>query len=419
MKLCRVVETSAKCSGASKWNGRLGTGFARAARPTGLAALILCLGLPEGRCAAGAESAVDPAAMPAIGTVDERFQSYNIEMVEVTGGRFWKPYRHSRAAAGGSAWRNPFEARRPIDLANTRLRRLAAALSPAYLRVSGTWANSTYFADGDAEDARAPPGFASVLLRRRWRELIEFSNAAGARLAVSFAISAGTRDKAGNWQPDQARRLLAYTASLGGKIAAAEFMNEPSLAAQGGAAPGYDAASYARDFEIFRSLLKSTSPQTLILGPGSVGESGSVSFSPMGVEKLLAATGAGLDAVSYHYYATVSRRCGGKDRPQEMITDAQLARTDLSLAFYSALRDRFAPGKPMWLTETADAACGGNPWDATFLDSFRYLDQLGGWRDRASRSSCTIRWRRATMVCSTRRLLSRGQVTGRRCSGGS
>ena len=28
-------------------------------------------------------------------------------------------------------------------------------------------------------------------------------------------------------------------------------------------------------------------------------------------------------------------------------------------------------------TETADAACGGNPWAATFLDTFRYLDQLG------------------------------------------
>jgi hypothetical protein len=35
------------------------------------------------------------------------------------------------------------------------------------------------------------------------------------------------------------------------------------------------------------------------------------------------------------------------------------------------------PGKPFWNTETADAACGGNPWGGTFLDTFRYLDQLG------------------------------------------
>ena len=41
------------------------------------------------------------------------------------------------------------------------------------------------------------------------------------------------------------------------------------------------------------------------------------------------------------------------------------------------IRDRFLPGKPIWITETADAACGGNPWANTFLDTFRYLDQMG------------------------------------------
>jgi hypothetical protein len=41
------------------------------------------------------------------------------------------------------------------------------------------------------------------------------------------------------------------------------------------------------------------------------------------------------------------------------------------------LRDKYEPKRPLWITETADAACGGNPWAATFLDSFRYLDQLG------------------------------------------
>src|SRR5271156_871257 len=37
--------------------------------------------------------AVAPATMPRVGTIDERFQSFNIEMVEVTGGRFWAPYK--------------------------------------------------------------------------------------------------------------------------------------------------------------------------------------------------------------------------------------------------------------------------------------------------------------------------------------
>jgi heparanase 1 len=31
----------------------------------------------------------------------------------------------------------------------------------------------------------------------------------------------------------------------------------------------------------------------------------------------------------------------------------------------------------MWNTETAQAACGGDRWASSFIDSFRYLNQLG------------------------------------------
>ena len=37
-----------------------------------------------------------PTNMPRIGIVDERYQSYNVEMLEVTGGRFWKLYKDIR-----------------------------------------------------------------------------------------------------------------------------------------------------------------------------------------------------------------------------------------------------------------------------------------------------------------------------------
>ena len=64
-------------------------------------------------------------------------------------------------------------------------------------------------------------------------------------------------------------------------------------------------------------------------------------------------------------------------RREEALSEEWLSRTDLTLAFYRSLREKFEPGKPIWLTETAEAACGGNRWDSTFLDTFRYLDQLG------------------------------------------
>jgi hypothetical protein len=35
------------------------------------------------------------------------------------------------------------------------------------------------------------------------------------------------------------------------------------------------------------------------------------------------------------------------------------------------------PGAPIWLNETAQASCGGDKWAASFLDTFRYVDQMG------------------------------------------
>src|SRR4030081_3142358 len=73
----------------------------------------------------------------------------------------------------------------------------------------------------------------------------------------------------------------------------------------------------------------------------------------------------------------MSERCGGTSTPEAALSEDWLSRTDRTLNFYRTLRDQFEPGKPIWLTETADAACGGNRWAASFLDTFRYLDQLG------------------------------------------
>src|SRR6185295_875090 len=177
---------------------------------------------------------LDPSRLPRLGTVDARFQSYNLEMVEVTGGRFWKPYHASASAPSDRdadnsgnvpAGANPglYAYREPIDLSNPRLRRLAAALAPAYMRVSGTWANTTYFAESDEAPSTPPNGFRAVLSRERWKAVIDFAHAVNAEIVTSMATSPGARDATGQWQSDQARRLFAYTRSVGGRIAAAEF----------------------------------------------------------------------------------------------------------------------------------------------------------------------------------------------------
>jgi hypothetical protein len=340
---------------------------------------------------------LDPARMPLVTTIDERFQSYNIEMVEVTGGRFWAPYKQAasgptavedKAANGNPAGMKAslYRYRTPIDLTNPKLRMLARALSPAYMRVSGTWANTTFFQDTDAtEPGKAPEGFGGVLTRAEWKNVIDFSKAIDARLVTSFAIGMGVRDAHEVWTPDLAAKWLHYTKSIGGSIALAEFFNEPNLAIMGGAPKDYTAEAYGRDMKIFHDFLKKESPETRLIGPSSLGENSLLEQQPAELKHLrsvdmLTAEGPLLDGYSYHFYGDVSRRCkkpGEEARPERALDATWLTKTDKDEAYYASLRDRFAPGKPIYLSETGETACGGNPWASSFADTFRYLRQLG------------------------------------------
>lgn len=332
-----------------------------------------------------------------IAEVDSRFISYNVESVEVTGGNFWAPYRKPGEAvqeydsgphaAGFST--DQYRKREPLDLVgNDRLRMLTKALGPAYMRVSGTWANSIYF-QGEGEPAEPPAGYQGVLTQEQWAGVIDFAEAVDAKILTSFAVSDGAQNAEGVWSPNAARRQFEFTHSLGGKIDAVELMNEPNVRPK-----VYAAEDYARDHAALQKLVAEISPQTLVVGPGSTGEAGFKLFAnppaQMSTARLLGGSPKPeFDAFSYHFYGAVSQRCkslGLRDpnNPRQVttsiddaLTEGWLARADQAQTLYKSLRDRFAPGAPIWITESAQAACGGDPWSSTFLDSFRYIDQLG------------------------------------------
>lgn len=367
-----------------------------------LAALAAMPGLSSAQDPAA--TVLAPATMKPVGQIDERYQSYNVEMLEVTGGSFWKPYKdiaklqHKGAApatgdaqgtdtpAGMSA--DLYQYRPPLDLTNKRLRALAKALGPAYVRISGTWANTTWFADTDTPPKDPPPGYGGVLTQQQWLGAIAFSNAVDAPIVTSMPIGEGARDPDGVWKPDQARRWLAFTQAHGGTLAAAEYFNEPTLATMGGAPRDYDAAAYGRDHRIFEAFMRKEYPGTRILAPGSVGEStADWGVAHGGYGDMTVLTGADLsahtrdaDAFSYHHYGAASQRCaamGHQTTAEQALSEDWLGRTDQTLAYYRGVRDQYMPGKHFWNTETGETACGGNPWAGTFLDTFRYLDQLG------------------------------------------
>jgi len=124
-----------------------------------------------------------------------------------------------------------------------------------------------------------------------------------------------------------------------------------------------------------------------IVGPGSVGEGGPLlvpASTPMlhSPDLLSTSPQPKFDIFSYHFYGAVSNRCAAMG-PNSLtsshaaLSEDWLGRTEKTFDFYKSLRDRYEPAAAIWITETADAACGGNPWASTFLDSFRYVNQMG------------------------------------------
>lgn len=349
---------------------------------------------------ASGQASIDPSQMKLLGEVGPRYVSYNVEAVEVTGGRFWAPYKSLPKTAeakpafetsGARDMNSRFQYRPPINLANTRLRKLAAALAPSYIRVSGTWRNSTYFQDNDGPALKTPPpGFQDVMTRAEWKGVVDFAHAVNAEIVSSVTTSMGVRDSAGAWTDTQAKAWFDYTNSIGGHIAAMEFMNEPTLMGLGRVPAGYGAKAYGQDSRKFGEFLRKESPGTLYLGPSSAAEGVPQGPPPhlIPTADLMQATGPIFDGFSYHVYYGRSHRCSGPNGEDvnDVLDPDWLNRGSGAEAFYARLRDKYLPGKPMWVTETGEASCGGDTWASDFIDSFRMLDQLGSLAQKSVQS---------------------------------
>jgi heparanase len=335
------------------------------------------------------EVRIDPASLPYVRLLDERFQSYNVEMAELTGGTFWAPFDQLKTrtpgAELGASDGAAMALRPPIDLTNPRLRALTAALGPAHVRVSGTWANATYFQDNNRPKLAQPPkGYRAVLTRPQWKGLVEFAKAVDAKILTSFADVPDVRDARGVWTPVQARALIRYTRSLGSEINAVELHNEVNVRELNGRRlSDENVTGYLRDQAVLKAFLKREAPEVKLAGYGGV-------FTPFSLEQVRdyserffsSTPRPEYDIVSYHFYGALSPRCAEPDTPRginvnQALSEEWLGRTDISFDIHKRFRDRYAPGAPIWITESAQAACGGSQWSAYFIDTFRYLDQMG------------------------------------------
>ena len=338
-----------------------------------------------------------------------RLMSYNVEMTEITGGTFWKAYTEGQIAGteefpkidsftNHTALAGLMQYYPPIDLYNTKVRALAKELGTVWVRVSGTWATKTYYDFDGTTGGKAPEGYQSVLTRDQWVGVIDFCRHIGAKLLVSASNCQGDHKDDGPLDLTQIKKLFALTDSVGGKIDAFEFMNEPNMLQVSGAPLNYNFEDYIRDQDIANAWVRENYPECLIVGPCNTGKvdeaqggmaekmgSGMGNMMTMGtVHDLMRGHKVPMNVYSYHYYNGISERLAsvmpqGHWPAEAAHTDAYLAVAPSICRDNTAARDKYVPGGEMWVTESGDAGGGGDTWASTYLDVLRTLNELGSF----------------------------------------
>ena len=334
-------------------------------------------------------------------TVNPRLMSYNVEMTEVTGGTFWKAYTPEQIAgtekfppikdfsemAGLMQWYDP------IDTTNPRLIKLAKALGPAWMRVSGTWATKTYY---DFDGKGLPEsGWQNRMTKDQWVNIIRFADTIGAKILISVANCEGLHHTDEPWNPSQAELIFNLSKELGHPIDAVEFTNEPNMMEGTGFPAGYKPEHFRRDQDLFHKWVKENHPDTLIVGPCTTdgnalkmgpGDKGGAGIADVmyscSTDELMEGCTEKVDVFSYHYYNGISERL--ESVMPSMHWQAEQAHTEDYLAVagraaraFAPFRDKYCPGGEMWVTESGDAGGGGDTWASTYLDVLRTLNELG------------------------------------------
>lgn len=325
--------------------------------------------------------------------MNSRLVSYNIEMTEVTGGTFWKPYTPEQVSGAEEFPKITDMAEiaklmavfPPVNLYDSRLRELAKALGPVYIRVSGSWASNTYYDFDGHTGGKAPQGFQSVLTEEQWKGVLDFVKYVDAKLIISVANCDGVRNPDGTWNPEQTKLIFDYSRDYGVPITAVEFMNEPNTVCMSAAAAGYPLESFCRDQDAFYRFIRENYPEVQLVGPCACGDDFSkhIHYGQMkfwSTEQMLELCKENPDVFSYHMYHGISERGAAMGKhwfAEDATSEEYLQVSQDAASYYAKLRDRCCPNGEMWVTESADAGCGGDTWASTFLDVIRSADELG------------------------------------------
>ncbi|TWW66152.1 heparanase [Takifugu flavidus] len=287
-------------------------------------------------------------------------------------------------------------------LSSPKIRTLAKALNPAFLRFGGTRQDFMVFTP-----QKYQPGFTSehscdktelplshrlktewmtqqVILRNedlqseyrrvRFTEytvdlLHAFTNCSG--LDLVFGLNALLRTADNTWNSSNARLLLQYCEAQQYRMSW-ELGNEPN-SYEKKAGIHLNGYQLGEDFTVLRKILSDSRfyRDARLYGP----DVGQPRDHRTNILRGFLQSGAGaVDACTWHHYYV-----NGRDTSLEDFLNPDILDT-LAVKIEEVLKDvnQVSPGKPVWLGETSSAYGGGAPGlSDTFAAGFMWLDKLG------------------------------------------
>jgi len=306
------------------------------------------------------------------GLISKRFLSFTVDIAQVVGGKFWDQGGGVDMVPGGSSTVIVYDFGRP------RLKKLVQELSPAYLRIGGTASDEVFYDLGDSPGSPPAP-YKYTFTWDQWNSVNQFAQETGSEVVFTLNAGQGPRDRNGRWRTDQAYHLIVDCVENCFPVTAWSMGNEPNLFPF-----AHDLwltmGQYAQEYAELKALLKEIMPGARLLGPSSafwpvIGE-----MLPI-LPRFLEQAGRWLDVVTWHYYPQQSRRSPIAVRRASadwMLEPAFLDETTRWAASVEHLRQQYAPQAEVWLEETGNAQCGGEPrLSERFIAGFWWLDLLG------------------------------------------
>lgn len=290
--------------------------------------------------------------------------------------------------------------RTAIPFSNPDLAKMAAHLAPAYVRIGGSFEDNTaYNLTGDLlQPLPWPINMTQLYLNEsKWNEVVNFCN--GSALDMVFGLNAAIGRQSTDphaplaWNTSNIQQLLSYIAEHGQHVPVFELGNEVNVFNCSGLGnrANMSAADFAGQYKLLAEMVADTLPMAQIWGTDSsiTGDVKGQCHSWYGDDLFgfnrdwlsdPAQPATVTSALTWHWYpqCAINATCDAQCLTQQMLSYEYLTRMWPYESTMRALRDSYAPGKPLIMGETASYWAGGVANASNrYVSGFWYLQQSG------------------------------------------